>query len=86
MGRVASHGRGHVARSARTPRGAAEDPVAPPFLHQLTPQARSAYDLKQEWDDIKLQIVDDAGHSAREPGITKLLVEAADEFGKTLKW
>lgn len=50
-------------------------------------QARSAFDLKQAWGTgCDLKIVDDAGHSAHEPGITKHLVEAADRFAKELKW
>jgi proline iminopeptidase len=49
-------------------------------------QARSAWDLRKAWgDSLKLQIVDDAGHSAQETGIKRLLVAAADEFGK-LEW
>ncbi|GMK56943.1 hypothetical protein CspeluHIS016_0307830 [Cutaneotrichosporon spelunceum] len=49
--------------------------------------ARSAYDLKQAWGEgLDLKIVADAGHSAHEPGITQLLVEATDKFGAELKW
>ncbi|QRV75284.1 alpha/beta hydrolase family protein [Ceratobasidium sp. AG-Ba] len=40
----------------------------------------TAWALKRAWPDIDLQIVPDAGHSAREPGIAKLLTEAADKF------
>jgi hypothetical protein len=41
-------------------------------------QARSAYDLKKVWGDgLDLKMVDDAGHSAKEPGIRKLLVEVS---------
>ncbi|TFY58696.1 hypothetical protein EVJ58_g6251 [Rhodofomes roseus] len=42
--------------------------------------ATTAYDLKKVWPEITLHIVPDAGHSAREPGTAKLLVEAADKF------
>ncbi|KAL1407178.1 hypothetical protein Q8F55_006594 [Vanrija albida] len=49
--------------------------------------ARSAYDLKKAWGDaLRLYIVDDAGHSAHEAGITKLLVAATDEFGGSVQW
>ncbi|PBL03527.1 proline iminopeptidase [Armillaria gallica] len=40
----------------------------------------TAYALKKVWPQIDLHIVPDAGHSAREPGIAKLLVEATDKF------
>lgn len=33
-----------------------------------------------------MEIVDDAGHSAHEPGITRLLVEATNEMAKKLDW
>jgi hypothetical protein len=42
-----------------------------PSNHQPT----TAWALKQVWPEITLHIVPDAGHSSREPGITKLLVE-----------
>jgi len=42
--------------------------------------ATTAYELKKVWPEITLNIVPDAGHSSREPGISKLLVEAADKF------
>lgn len=42
--------------------------------------AVTAYDLKKVWPEITLHIVPDAGHSAREPGTSKLLVEATDKF------
>ncbi|KAH7911526.1 Alpha/Beta hydrolase protein [Hygrophoropsis aurantiaca] len=44
--------------------------------------ATTAYALKKVWPKITLHIVPDAGHSSREPGIEKLLVEAADEMAK----
>ncbi|EJT50614.1 prolyl aminopeptidase serine peptidase merops family s33 [Trichosporon asahii var. asahii CBS 2479] len=49
--------------------------------------ARSAWDLKKAWGEgLRLEIVDDAGHSAHEPGITRLLVEATNEMAKKLDW
>ena len=38
-------------------------------------QATTAWELKKVWPEIDLHIVPDAGHSSREPGIAKLLVE-----------
>lgn len=40
----------------------------------------TAYTLKKVFPELTLQIVPDAGHSSREPGIAKLLVEATDKF------
>jgi len=42
--------------------------------------ATTAYDLKKVWPEITLHIVPDAGHSSREPGTAKLLVQATDQF------
>ncbi|XP_006459438.1 hypothetical protein AGABI2DRAFT_191415 [Agaricus bisporus var. bisporus H97] len=42
--------------------------------------ATTAYALKKVFPEATLHIVPDAGHSAREPGISKLLVEATDKF------
>ncbi|KAF8917503.1 proline iminopeptidase [Mucidula mucida] len=42
--------------------------------------ATTAYELKKVWPEIELHIVPDAGHSSRESGIAKLLVEATDKF------
>ncbi|KIJ52555.1 hypothetical protein M422DRAFT_26136 [Sphaerobolus stellatus SS14] len=42
--------------------------------------AATAWALKKVWPEIELHIVPDAGHSAREPGTTPLLVEAADKM------
>jgi len=42
--------------------------------------ARSAWDLYQRWPEARLVIVDDAGHSALEPGIASELVAATDSF------
>ncbi|ETW83268.1 epoxide hydrolase [Heterobasidion irregulare TC 32-1] len=42
--------------------------------------ATTAYALKKVWPEITLHIVPDAGHSSREPGTSKLLVQATDQF------
>ncbi|TFY66806.1 hypothetical protein EVG20_g4283 [Dentipellis fragilis] len=42
--------------------------------------ARTAWDLKKAWPEIEFHIVPDAGHSSREPGTEKLLVQATDKF------
>ena len=41
---------------------------------------RSAWDLHRAWPEADLRIVQDAGHSAFEAGITHELVEATDHF------
>lgn len=38
-------------------------------------KATTAYALKKAWPELTLHIVPDAGHSSREPGTAKLLVE-----------
>jgi proline iminopeptidase len=43
---------------------------------------RSAWDLHRAWPEADLRIVQDAGHSAFEPGIMHELVEATDRFGR----
>jgi len=40
----------------------------------------TAHALKKVFPEITLHVVPDAGHSAREPGTAKLLVEATDNF------
>ncbi|PFH47956.1 hypothetical protein AMATHDRAFT_66482 [Amanita thiersii Skay4041] len=40
----------------------------------------TAWALKRVFPELTLNIVPDAGHSAREPGIAKLLIEATDKF------
>ncbi|MDI9919140.1 prolyl aminopeptidase [Rhodococcus sp. IEGM 1379] len=42
--------------------------------------ATSAWDLHNAWPGSKLVIVDDAGHSAMEPGIMHHLLEATDAY------
>ena len=39
--------------------------------------------LLQMWPEAEFHIVEDAGHSAKEPGIASRLVEATDKY-KTL--
>lgn len=41
---------------------------------------RSAWDLHRAWPEADLRIVQDAGHSAFEPGILHQLLEATDRF------
>jgi proline iminopeptidase len=43
---------------------------------------RSAWDLHRAWPEADLKIVQDAGHSAFEPGIMHELLEATDRFGR----
>ena len=40
----------------------------------------SAWDLHRAWPEAELIVVDDAGHSAFEPGITHHLIAATDRF------
>jgi proline iminopeptidase len=42
--------------------------------------AISAWELSKAWPEAELTIVQNAGHSAMEPGITRALVEATDRF------
>ncbi|MEL6441660.1 MAG: prolyl aminopeptidase [Cyanobacteria bacterium J06621_8] len=44
--------------------------------------AVSAWELHQAWQEAELMIIDDAGHSAFEPGIKDALLEASDRFAK----
>jgi proline iminopeptidase len=41
---------------------------------------RSAWDLHRAFPEADLRIVQDAGHSAFEPGIVRELVQATDRF------
>ena len=43
---------------------------------------RSAWDLHRAWPEADLRVVQDAGHSAFEPGILHELIEATDRFGR----
>ncbi|AZS35584.1 Proline iminopeptidase [Microbacterium lemovicicum] len=40
----------------------------------------TAWDLHRAWPEAELVVVDDAGHSATEPGIARALVAATDRF------
>ena len=40
----------------------------------------SAWRLHQAWPQARLQIIDDAGHAALEPGIAQALVAATEQF------
>ena len=40
----------------------------------------NAWDLHKAWPEAALHIVQDAGHSAKEPGILRKLVEATEKF------
>jgi proline iminopeptidase len=42
--------------------------------------ATSAWDLHQAWPEAKFMMIPDAGHSSREPGISRALVAATDGF------
>jgi proline iminopeptidase len=42
--------------------------------------AESAWELHKRWPESELKIIDDAGHSLSEKGITSALVEATDRF------
>ena len=44
--------------------------------------AASAWALHRAWPGSKLELVGDAGHSAKEPGILSALVQATDDFAK----
>ncbi|MDG6078224.1 prolyl aminopeptidase [Erythrobacter litoralis] len=48
--------------------------------HDICTPAVSAYDLTKVWPQAELWIVDDAGHSASEPGIVDGLVRATDKL------
>lgn len=43
----------------------------------------TAYSLSDAWPDAQLKIVEDAGHSAWEPGVRSALVTAVTQFAKT---
>ena len=45
-----------------------------------------AFDLHKVWPESKMVIIDDAGHSAYEPGIAKALVDAAEQFANDGKF
>jgi proline iminopeptidase len=43
-------------------------------------RAQSAYRLHKAWPESTLKIIPDAGHASWEPGITKALVDACNQF------
>jgi len=45
----------------------------------------SAWELNQNWPESRLEIIANAGHSAKEPGIVDALVQATIEYGKFFK-
>lgn len=47
--------------------------------------AKTAWDMHKAWPEAEFHMVADAGHSAKENGITKRLVEAADKFALSVK-
>ncbi|MFO1408215.1 MAG: prolyl aminopeptidase [Steroidobacteraceae bacterium] len=46
---------------------------------------RTAWDLHRAWPEADFRIVQDAGHSALEPGITHELVSATDRYAATAR-
>ncbi len=44
--------------------------------------AATAWELHRAWPEAKFVMVQNAGHSAMEPGITKALLDATDQFAK----
>ena len=44
---------------------------------------KSLFDLAAAWPELDYQVVDDAGHSSHEPGITKELVAATDRIARS---
>ena len=65
---------GHMDRIAAIPAEIVQgryDMVCPP---------RSAFDLAAAWPSARLSVVPDAGHSALEPGIRRVLVAAVERF------
>lgn len=45
----------------------------------------NAYALHRAWPDSQLQIIREAGHASREPGIVDALIRATDEMAKRLR-
>jgi len=46
---------------------------------------RSAWDLHRAWPEAALRVIDDAGHSAFEPGTATELVQATDHFSRRVR-
>ena len=57
-------------------------PVVVQGRYDVVCPARSAWDLQRAWPESELVIVEDAGHSAFEPGIRSALLDATDRFRK----
>ena len=53
--------------------------------HDCCTPPSAAWDLKQAWPEVELNIVPDGGHLFTEPGITDGLVRATDRFAKANK-
>ncbi|HEV2044138.1 MAG TPA: prolyl aminopeptidase [Sphingomicrobium sp.] len=53
--------------------------------HDCCTPPSAAWDLKQAWPEVELNIVPDGGHLFTEPGITDGLVRATDRFAKADK-
>ena len=53
--------------------------------HDCCTPPSAAWDLKQAWPEVELQIVPDGGHLFTEPGITDGLVRATDRFARKIK-
>ncbi len=47
---------------------------------------RNAWDLHKAWPGSRLEIVAQAGHAASEPDTSAALVDAADQFARTMPW
>lgn len=48
--------------------------------HDVCTPMMTAWDLHRAWPEAEFVVIDDAGHSATEPGIQKALREATDRF------
>jgi proline iminopeptidase len=48
--------------------------------HDVVCPMETAWDLHRAWPEADFRVVQDAGHSASEPGITHELIEATDRF------
>ncbi|MAK78272.1 MAG: prolyl aminopeptidase [Euryarchaeota archaeon] len=48
--------------------------------HDVVCPTRSAWDLHKVWPEAEFHIIQDAGHSVSEPGITSCLVDATERF------
>ena len=48
--------------------------------HDLVTPVFTAWDISRAWPEAELHIIDGAGHSATEPGITTAILAAADKY------